>query len=89
MDLLQRELVAGLSALEVGLAVVGLLVVVGGLRRWLGGDGETSRHNIAARCQACGWSGDVSAFTRQCPLCRGDVVQRPDPEAPNGRAPRP
>lgn len=54
-----------------GAIVVGVIVVIvlGILRRLLGGQKEESSHNIKASCKACGWRGSVSKFARKCPKC--------------------
>ncbi len=71
MGVLQRELIAGLTVLEVGAAVliVALIVIVVGK---LTGKREQGGQTIAARC-TCGWQGNTSRLVRRCPLCNSPL----------------
>jgi hypothetical protein len=35
---------------------------------------EGEEHYEAARC-ACGWSGQVSKYTRKCPVCNNAIIR--------------
>lgn len=67
-SLLNQELVAGLTGLQVLIGVAALLLAVTVLKKVFGGKEETAAHYVDGRCP-CGWSGKVSKFSRICPKC--------------------
>ncbi|MBU0554072.1 hypothetical protein KKF91_01800 [Myxococcota bacterium] len=67
MDLLNQELVAGYSVLEVGGVVIGLIILISVFKA-LFKKAPERKGVISASC-ACGWRGQVGAYNRRCPRC--------------------
>lgn len=71
LDILYMEAFAGFSVMEVVGFVVLVLVVGAIIKRILGRKANTD-HMISLSCK-CGWSGQVSKYTRRCPSCNGTI----------------
>jgi hypothetical protein len=76
MELLSNELVAGYTGQQVLIAVAALVAVLLLLKAVFGGGKKQEPvHTVLGRC-ACGWSGNVSKFTRKCPMCNSEIHVR-------------
>jgi hypothetical protein len=73
MEFLSRELFAGLTGQQVLLGAVAGVAVLLALRTLLGaGKKPETAHTVRGDC-ICGWSGNVSKFTRTCPKCNKQI----------------
>ena len=74
MDFLDKEVFSGFTVLHVGIAVIGLIIVVVLLKLILGGKQETGSYMVVATCDKCGWSGDVSRYNKTCKQCNSRIA---------------
>lgn len=70
MDLIHMELIAGYTVLEVGGAVLALIVLLSVLKALK--KKPEAKGMMEARC-ACGWRGKVGQYNRRCPRCNAEV----------------
>jgi hypothetical protein len=73
MELLERELFAGITVLHALLGVIGLFLAMTLLDKLRRKDAGDPTLHVDVRC-ACGWRGSVSKYARRCPKCGGDVM---------------
>jgi hypothetical protein len=75
MGILDMKLFAGVTLMHVIIGLIALLVL---MKLWdvFKGKPKTGddEHTETARC-ACGWTGQVSKFTRTCPKCNNEIVR--------------
>jgi len=71
LDLLYMEAFAGYSVLEVLAAAALLATVLWILKRVFARKANTD-HMVAVSCP-CGWSGQVSKYSRRCPACNATI----------------
>ncbi len=68
-DVLNHEVLGGLTVLHL-LAAVVIGLVAFRLIRWVfGRRSNSSDYMSEMSCPACGWTGQVSKYARQCPSC--------------------
>jgi len=68
VDLLNKELFAGVTVLHLLLALIGLMLLLWLIDKIRGPRDDDDEINVAVRC-GCGWSGEVSKYARRCPKC--------------------
>lgn len=68
MEMLEQELFAGFTVMQVAIAAVALIAVGFVVKKLTGGKDESPSHYVNAQC-GCGWSGRVSKFNQSCPKC--------------------
>jgi hypothetical protein len=70
MEFLHRELFAGFTVMEVGIAAIALIAFVVIARAVFGRRGAgAGNHLVPASCRSCGWSGQVGRYNRTCKQC--------------------
>ena len=74
MDFLEKEVFSGFTVLHVGIAVIGLIVLVFVLKLIFGGKQETGSYMVVVTCNNCGWSGDVSRYNKTCKQCGAKIA---------------
>lgn len=73
MDLLNTEVVAGLTALHLIIAVGVLLLIGIGLQSLQKEKTDGARLLSKVQCGACGWKGTLSQHQNKCPQCNGGI----------------
>lgn len=73
MDFLSKEVISGFTLLHLGIAVIGLIVVILVLKTLFGKKQETGSYMVVATCNSCGWSGDVSRYNKTCKGCGAKI----------------
>jgi rRNA maturation endonuclease Nob1 len=75
MELMNTEVVAGLTVLHLTIAVIVLLLIGIGVQSMRKEKPAGEDLMVRARCSGCGWTGKLSKHQRKCPRCNGEVSQ--------------
>ena len=71
MEFLNTQTIFGLTYLQLGGVLVGVLVVTNIFTRIFGD--KTSNKMLKKRCRSCKWEGPAVATTKTCPKCQSQL----------------